>query len=63
MKNGAELRLANHKYKLELTRFSMVTSMLFESLSQLSCLKPVPFEAFTDSTEILVFCLGIIVVL
>lgn len=33
MKNGIELRLANHEYKPELTRFFVVTSMLSESLS------------------------------
>lgn len=32
-KNGAELWLANHEYKLELARFFMVTSMLSESSS------------------------------
>ncbi|KAG4975611.1 hypothetical protein JHK86_035085 [Glycine max] len=31
-RNGAEFRLANHEYKLEVTRFSVVTSMLSESL-------------------------------
>jgi len=45
-RNGAEFRLANHEYKLEVTRFSVVTSMLSESLSQLSCLKPILFETF-----------------
>ena len=63
MKNGAEFRLGNHEYKLKLTRFSVVTSMLSKSLSQLSCLKPVPFEAFTDSTKIPTYCIGIIVAL
>lgn len=45
-RNGAEFRLANHEYKLEVTRFSVVISMLSESLSQLSCLKPILFETF-----------------
>lgn len=41
MRNDAEFQLANHEYKLELTRFSMVTSMVAESFYQESCLKPV----------------------
>jgi len=63
MRNGVEIQLANHEYMLELTRFFVVTSMLSESLSQLSCLKPIPFEAFTDSFEISAYYIGIVVVL
>ena len=61
-RNGAEFQLANHEYNLELTRFFVVTSMLSESLSQMSFPKLVPFEAFTDSIEIIAYCVGMVVV-
>ena len=41
-RNDAELCLANHEYKLEITRFYIVMSMGSESLSELYFLKPIP---------------------
>jgi len=63
LKNCADLRLANHEYKLKITRFSIVNSMGSETLSQLCCLKPLPLEVNTESSEILAYCIGIVVVL
>ena len=63
LRNGAEFLLANHEYKLEITRFSVVTSMISESLNQLCCLRPVPLGVFTEAFQILGYCIGIVVVL
>ena len=63
LRNDVELRLTNHEYKLEITRFFVVTSMGSKSLTQICCLKPVPIEAITESFEIPAYCIGIIVVL
>jgi len=58
LRNCADLRLANHEYKLVITRFSVVTSMGYETLSQLCCLKPVPLEVIIESFEIPAYCIG-----
>ena len=63
LRNNPEFRLANHEYKLEITRFSVVTSMISESLNQLCCLRPVPLGAFTEAFQIPGYCIGIVVVL
>jgi len=34
LRNGADFCHANHEYKLKITRFSVVTSMVSESLNQ-----------------------------
>ena len=44
LRNCAHLCLANHEHMLEITRFSVVTSMGPETLNQLCCLKPLPLE-------------------
>ena len=63
LRNCANSHLANHEYKLAITRFSIVTSMGSETLSQLCCLKPIPLEVITESSEIPAYCIGIVVVL
>ena len=63
LKNGVEFRLANHEYKLEITRFSVVTSMVSESLNEFCCLRPIPLGAFTEAFQILAYCIDIVVVL
>ncbi|KAG5059903.1 hypothetical protein JHK87_000932 [Glycine soja] len=60
LRNDVELRLTNHEYKLEITRFFVVTSMGSKSLTQICCLKPVPIEAITESFEIPAYCIGIL---
>ncbi|KAG5006733.1 hypothetical protein JHK82_024675 [Glycine max] len=58
LRNCANSHLANHEYKLAITRFSIVTSMGSETLSQLCCLKPIPLEVITESSEIPAYCIA-----